>query len=126
MTKPWETEPDRKEFTAHGLRCVIKRHPTMKHLCGYVEVPKGHRWETLDALDIPADVHGGITYSEKSLPGEESKADNWWIGFDCSHAGDLVPDSVLPHMSDEAYRDIKYVERECRELARQVRECADE
>ena len=118
--KPWENEPDRKEFMAHGLRCVIKRHPTMKHLCGYVEVPKGHRWETLDALDIPADAHGGITYSEESLPREESEADNWWIGFDCSHAGDFMP-GFVPEFPG-TYRDIKYVERECRELAKQIRE----
>ena len=40
--KPWENEPDRKEWTAHGLRCVIKRIEHSGHLCGYVGVPKGH------------------------------------------------------------------------------------
>ena len=39
---PWENEPDRKEWMAHGLRCVIQRIKHSGHLCGYVGVPKGH------------------------------------------------------------------------------------
>ena len=40
--KPWENEPNRKAWTAHGLRCVIKRIKHSGHLSGYVGMPKGH------------------------------------------------------------------------------------
>lgn len=39
---PWENEPDRKEWEAHGLPCLILRTPNSGALCGYVGVPEGH------------------------------------------------------------------------------------
>jgi len=39
---PWDDEPDRKEWQAHGLKCVILRHPRGGFLCGYVGVPEDH------------------------------------------------------------------------------------
>jgi len=34
----------------------------------------------------------------------------WWLGFDCAHHGDLVPDMTF--MSRGVYRNIAYVEQE--------------
>lgn len=31
---PWTNEPDRKEWKAHGLDCLITRNPLMGNLCG--------------------------------------------------------------------------------------------
>ncbi len=43
--------------------------------------------------------------------------DVWWVGFDCSHLYDLVPDN--PHPGD-VYRDEHYVRNELEGLARQA------
>jgi hypothetical protein len=46
----------------------------------------------------------------------------WWLGFDCAHAGDVVPQmrEVLPSLNKfGVYRNIDYVKNECEKLARQ-------
>jgi hypothetical protein len=55
----------------------------------------------------------------------------WWFGFDCAHAGDLCPkiESYLNSVRDPwpknyVYRNMKYVENECRLLAKQLKELA--
>lgn len=54
---------------------------------GYVQLPPGHPWRFINYDNIPADVHGGITYSAPHCRGQ------WWIGFDTAHAGDgIVPE----------------------------------
>ena len=40
--KPWLSEPDREEFDAYGLLCVVKRQPVLKILLGYVGIPRTH------------------------------------------------------------------------------------
>lgn len=42
--EPWETEPTEKEWVheASGYKCYMYRHDSLKHWCGYVDVPKGH------------------------------------------------------------------------------------
>jgi len=57
-------------------------------------------------------------------PGEPDPV--WWFGFDCAHAGDFSP-SYGKDLGRETgwgghveYRDIAYVENECRSLASQL------
>lgn len=38
-SSPWKFEPDLKSFRAEGLDCLIIRHPSSGHLCGYVRLP---------------------------------------------------------------------------------------
>lgn len=38
---PWHDEPDKLEFKAHGMHCMIAR-ANAGHLCGYVAVTTGH------------------------------------------------------------------------------------
>lgn len=160
--KPWLDEPDRAEFEAHGLKCVMIRHPRSLHWCGYVRVGEDHPWYGKDyshtIYDPPAelierpidvdkvgvinvlcagmggndptkscelslllDAHGGITFTNDHPGGDETK-DGWWFGFDCAHAGDLIPGhlrfgSARPH---ETYRDEAYVRAECESLAKQL------
>lgn len=81
------------------------------------------------SLDLLVDVHGGITYAEGHLPGQEDDG-KWWFGFDCAHSGDLLPrDSqnwarlFAEGRSDRpVYRDLTYVRAECSKLARQLQE----
>ena len=66
-------------------------------------------------------VHGGLTYGGGTLT--DKPRGYWWLGFDCGHAGDLMPylnalrDGAHLQISDEIYRDIDYVKNECAKLA---------
>lgn len=91
------TEPDREAFVHDGYTCVIIRHPDLKHLCGYVGIPKGH---PLFGKDMESDecnrlaVHGCITYSDNHLPltKPNKKPKYWWLGFDTAHGFDVIPE----------------------------------
>lgn len=48
----------------------------------------------------------------------------WWLGFDCSHYGDLSPEMERRYADGGTYRNIEYVKRECASLARQLSEVA--
>lgn len=90
----WVEEPDLLEFEHEGLKCRIQRifakeldgHFSLGHLCGYVCIPKEHSKYGKNAFDEfdEMDIHGGLTYGE-------FQNDEYWIGFDCAHAGDIVP-----------------------------------
>lgn len=137
---PWQGEPDKRQWQdpETGLPCLIVRN-RLGALCGYVGVSKGHpAYEKhYDAVDVS--VHGGLTFSNKCSPGDESQSichlvesgeddDVWWLGFDCAHFQDYSPgmDSRLPaYLRDEhdfhnVYRDFPYVEREVTRLAKQL------
>jgi hypothetical protein len=105
-------------WEAHGFTCTLKRVPGMGHLCGYVDLPKGHPWHGEHYDDIDADVHGGLTYGK-------AEGDCWRIGFDCAHAGDFVPVASFAG-EHAAYRDAAYVTAECESLARQAAEATKE
>lgn len=146
---PWQTEPDKLQWTdSTGLPCLIKRN-RMGALCGYVGVSEGHPWFKKGYDDLPdygPNVHGGLTYADlceagapedKGIchvpaPGEPDHV--WWLGFDCAHAGDLIPGLERIHREVESrmgigrldpewrdvYRDIAYVRNECHDLAKQL------
>lgn len=131
---PWDNEPDKKQWQDEktGLPCLIVRGP-LGALCGYVGVPPGFMFYgyDYDDIDVPLDVYGGITFTGSCSEGPEDQAichihdegeeDNvWWIGFDCSHGGDLCPGpSVDPNRGN--YRDFEFVEKEVLKLARQLK-----
>ena len=118
--QPWEEEEDRKEWVAHGLACEIMRAPKLRHLCGYVGLPRTHPNFGDGYDDIDVDVHGGLTYAEEGTAVTHS-AGLWWVGFDCAHFGDLVPSSVDGGYSDDGvYRDMEYVTEETERLALQL------
>ena len=94
--RPWENEPDHAEWVQEvsGYKCRIKRNPTTGTLCGYVGIPKEHRfwgsdYNTHDELtDIGDNVHGGLTYADEG-------DDGWWyFGFDTAHINDFAPKMV--------------------------------
>ena len=95
--RPWEDEPDHAEWIQEpsGYKCRIRRNEGTGTLCGYVGIPKEHRfwgvsYEESDGElnEIEVDVHGGLTYSAQG-------DDGWWyFGFDTSHAEDFAPKMV--------------------------------
>lgn len=130
---PWQREPDRVEWSSQGVPCLMRRHPSAGHWCGYVAVPPGHPWHQKDFAadwDLPdprPEVHGGITYAAECdgpichvpAPGEPDNV--WWLGFDCAHSGDLSP-GYSTRLSFESYKAEEYVRTEVEALAKQARE----
>jgi hypothetical protein len=136
VKKPlWEIESDGCTFKSCGFDCEIKRHPSLKHLCGYVDVPvkafeqwpsfESYEWECPDddpRRVIHSCVHGGVTYDR--INGDVRR-----IGFDCGHAGDLSPGGMRNlsraflegfETAADVYRDMKYVTGETRKLAKHL------
>lgn len=98
---PWQDEPDRVDFVAHGFSCMLRRqhHGVW---CGYVGVPREHPLYGKDWRDTheigELSAHRGINYSDLCDDGEichvpqpGMPADVWWLGFDCGHAFDFQP-----------------------------------
>ena len=134
---PWLDEPDKQQWIDKEtkLPCLILRNP-LGLICGYVGVDKKHPLYKKSYDDTSFDAHGGLTYSDKYQEGEQEKTichipeenetdDRWWFGFDCAHSGDLYPQmshSYHSFFKEDKYRDLKYVENECKYLARQLNE----
>jgi hypothetical protein len=115
----------------------VVAHNGMGFRCGYVRLSPGHPWFGLDWAEVPAEVHGSVTFAERSIQG------NYWIGFDAAHAGDLPdPDLPVPPYVAEANRAMvgirvvisdlfpsavrtqAYVEAECLSLCEQAAEAS--
>lgn len=125
---PWVYESDFRKIFPKGLPCrvirVIREEVSGQyfggHFCGYLELPESLFSVERSFLEERLSVHGGITYDEISR-------NKRWIGFDCAHAGDLVPslhkfgaDPVSPFFKND-YKTEHFVIEELRSLAKQVR-----
>jgi len=114
------------------LPCLIVRN-RLGALCGYVGVEKDSKLYGKHYSDIDSDfgVHGGLTFSNKCdstacesegichKPDAGESDDVWWLGFDCSHSGDLIP---YRGFIGESYRNVAYVKSQCASLAKQIKE----
>lgn len=130
----WDREPDKVQFEAHGLPCLLHRGPG-GHWCGYVGVAEGHRYFEKGYDDVPTEVHGGLTFSEFCadtkdeshgichVPDDGEPHRVWWLGFDCAHLGDLSPKYERHYKSslgDETYKAIAFVREQTIRLAEQL------
>lgn len=94
-----------------GYDISIIQHRPLSHLCGYVKASINNAEETIVC-------HGGITYDN----GE-------WIGFDCAHCGDLIPQSYELFegtelaITGETFKDVNYVYEELKSIVEQVSKC---
>lgn len=121
MVKPWLTEPNTKDWEAHGLPCALRRGPG-GHWCGYVGVSAEHPAHMKEYWDLDVRIHGGLTYGEPGN-GKHLPEGRYWLGFDCAHSGDLCPwyaDKGYHSFADGEYRDIHYVTAETERLAEQL------
>lgn len=116
----WTNEPDYKSWIDEetGYQCAIVRSSHPGILCGYVMLTKNHVFHhlKLDEFDEYIICHGSITYDGTDINGMEER----WIGFDCGHAGDLMP--AYDHTHQNTYRNFEYVENQCKRLAKQFLE----
>ena len=120
----WMDEPNLQEFEHAGLKCLILRNPELLQLNGYVALPPEHPCYGKAYDDIDVEVHGGLTFASEG-DGEKWEKGYWWVGFDCGHAGDLVPlISELPLISEYPipgiYRNFAYVRAQIKNLAEQL------
>ena len=127
----WQDEPDKVHWIdpETDLDCLMVRHPSAGHWCGYVAVTEGHPFYEQDYDGPEVEVHGGLTFSRFCAEGDDpaqgichvpqpGRPDKvWWLGFDCAHHMDLSPGSPYGR---GRYRDRAYVENEVRRLAQQV------
>jgi hypothetical protein len=127
MEKEWLKEPNEVKFEHAGFKCLILRNDRLKHLNGYVALPKGHPYYGKGYTDIDVSVHGGITFANK---GDSKRWERgyWWVGFDTGHSADFSPGmaEIAPglykggHPRGE-YRNIHYVIQETKDLAEQLK-----
>jgi hypothetical protein len=118
------------------MDCLVVRGPNGA-LCGYVAVTEGHPAFKADYNRVQVRVHGGLTYGNMCQPDGKichvprpGYPDHvYWLGFDCSHSGDLSPGATFqyggrslryPAPFCELYRDLHYVISECCQLAEQL------
>lgn len=91
----WVEELDSIVFEYNGYQASVKRQFIREpfslvesyfggYLCGYVRIHEEHPYYMKKLRDIPISCHGGITFCNL-------RDEDFWIGFDCSHFGDLVP-----------------------------------
>ena len=109
--------------TATQLLCMTRRNQEGTWN-GYVLVPKGHPWWSVDysELEDQVTVHGGLTFS-----GSWFEEGDWWLGFDHGHYYDtgpldLVLDQIInsKRMEKKYYRDLPFVRGEVTRLAQQI------
>lgn len=142
---PWDSEPQDKvqwQDAATGLPCMVKRNH-FGAWCGYVGVEEGHPAYEADEFTLDVNVHGCLTFGgmcssgpEPSsichvpAPGEPDRV--YWLGFDCGHLGDVMPNDPMRQADDlrdsnyerdpwpSSYRSLAYVKEECLSLAYQL------
>ena len=134
---PWDGEPDYMQWEYLGHPCIAVRNP-LGNWCGYAGVHPGHLAYGRHYEEVDVQAHGGLTYSggcrgaicHTPKPGEPPTR---WLGFDCAHAGDLVPGMLRLHerfnfrgpsdddlFSGDVYRTLGYVRHEVEELVDQL------
>lgn len=120
--RPWENEPNFEQWVdkGTGYLCRVERNELTLSLCGYVAVPIGHKVRGMryqEAEEFGVCAYGGLTFGGRM-------DDNKWFGFDCAHAGDLVPimymrqvTSGFNFLTRGEYRTFDWVKKETVKLA---------
>ena len=143
LCKAFVREPDLEVFEAHGLWCLLVRTVNL-HWSGYVGVASDHPGHgSVCGFGAPeplqeVSVHGGLSFGaddlieryeslqEAELPPVVREGGLWWLGFDCSHGGDISPRVVLSDLMygmspmGGTYRTVDYAHRELERLAFQL------
>jgi len=104
--------------------CLILRHPSMGHLCGYVGLSEGHKLykSHYDTISNEIDCDVELTWSGFRVNSQMARfyPDLWWVGFDCGHWEDWIP--KMPRQSllltrEQVYRNIPWVMEKCMQLS---------
>jgi len=78
-------------------------------------------------ISLLVHCHGGLTYAREAHWENETRA-TWWFGFDCSHAGDLMPISRERGFRDcgDVYRNLDYVKTRAIQATQDINAAATE
>jgi hypothetical protein len=132
MYEKWKTESNEYTFYHLGYKCVAYRQKILKHWLGFVVVPIGHPWYSIDKAEFVMPVHGGITITDHCPFDSDPRIDEWWIGFECNQPFDLVPkeweldgDTSPSFFKDHIYRDLEYVIKEMKKLAKLAKQVSE-
>ena len=125
--------------TIDGFKCVSAIYSD-GHRCGYVGIPRIHKYYGRDYDSIPVDCHGGLTYGGYKYPIDDN-CKYYYIGFDFAHLGDGYDfdkaeqiwkddSSVLSQLNiyrnilgQGEVRTLKDVRNECERIVKQLKEC---
>lgn len=131
----WKHEPHRLEFQHAGFDCLLLRSPMGFYWCGYVGLPKEHKFYGVDYNEIhEIDAYGGLTFG--NFCGEHichitDKPDTlYWLGFDCAHRQDMKPgylaDPACSSLAMGEYRIMAWVREQTEKLAEQLQNVSRE
>ena len=67
---------------------------------GYVRIVEGHPFYGMNYMDIPVNVHGGLTFGDHVMDNTHFP-DGYWVGFDTAHYGDDSEIWTIEAVSDE-------------------------
>ena len=67
---------------------------------GYVRIVEGHPFYGMNYMDIPVNVHGGLTFGDHVMDNNHFP-DGYWVGFDTAHYGDDSEIWTIEAVSDE-------------------------
>ena len=136
---PWQQEPDRIEW--RGKR-PLPLFDSTRRIWGSMWLCRGTGkppWYMMYYNEVPAEVHGGLTYGDMCRPEShichtKTKDDfePYWLGFDTGHFGDLCPgaNATYAHLGGGTlfpgrYRDVGYVKAEIENLLEQALNAAN-
>lgn len=130
-------------FKYKRFTCVIKRHPVLLSLAGYVLMPTETHFK--EDIRFAVDVHGGITFVSEVVNSNffghifgkkaKNREESLIIGFDCAHYGDYVPGyepenmnglmkelmgSVIAAGNSDVYRNKDFVEQQLKLMVDQL------
>ncbi len=92
-----------EDFKYKGFNCTVIQYtfekPNLSRIfleeigdnnwwCGYVILPKEHKFCKLHYDDIPLECHGGLTYNGDFHVPDSKNNGSYAIGFDFNHGGD--------------------------------------
>lgn len=105
---PWASEPDTKIWEHAGLRCRITRHPSLKHLCGYVGVPEGHPAYRLHYSTEKPELFAALKAKRESEP--IGKEPSFMLMIDALFKGEVTP--CLASVID-VHGGVTYADADC-------------
>lgn len=133
MDEVWKNETNHWKGLVCDYPVILQRQRTMGYWMGYVLIEeKNHPWYGADVADLDyVDVHGKVAYTDYN-PFVDDKSGDWWVGFYCGHAFDLVPyfweteGREYPRLfKHDVYRDYAFAKAEVTKLAEAAREAQE-
>lgn len=102
-----------EDFIYKGFRCVVIG-TALGHRCGYVGLPRGHKYYGEDYDDIPVECHGGLTYGRDNPNYPVANNEGlYWIGFDCAHCDDSKDYELLKVLGATEKENPFFFDRPC-------------